>query len=213
MIADVGSESAMYEQGAKGLRLPDFLAKAETIETLNAENGENWEQMNPSDRLKLRPDIMLVDLLKSEAEQCQRSSNKRTRDGHRKPSNDKTKRKIKIIEIGYGSDTRYKEKLAEKQQQHAKLRQILEAEGHEVKKTSVEILPIILGTFGSVFKCCPKALSSVGISPKNQQKLMRKLVDLSCQSHANILKQRRFLERLKKPPDKRPSHRSNMATL
>ena len=74
---------------------------------------------------------------------------------------------------------------------------ILEKEGH-----TVEILPIILGTYGSVYTCLFKALSAVKVEAKVQKQLARKLMEHACTAHSKILKQRRYLEHLKKPPDK-----------
>ena len=201
MIADVGTEDAMQEQGAQSLRLPPFLARAETIEEINEmqNDGEQWEYMDPADRLKLRPDIMMVDISNSQADALLNSTNsvKRSRSGKETVMLRQQKFNVKIIEIGYCSDTRYHDKIKEKQAQHARLCTILRREGH-----SVEFLPIILGTYGSIFNTLNKALDAVKVPRREQDRLARKLVDLACQSHSNILKQRRYLENHKKPPDK-----------
>ena len=49
------------------------------------------------------------------------------------------------MEVGYGSDTRYHAKLAEKYEQHAQLRSLLTSQGRKVT-----YLPVILGTMGSI---------------------------------------------------------------
>ena len=90
--------------------------------------------------------------------------------------------KIKIIEIGYCSDTRYNEKLNEKKEQHARFCKILRKEGHDV-----EFLPVILGTYAPVSTCLPKALTAVGVSRQQQIKLEGKLVVHACNTHCNIL--------------------------
>ena len=87
--------------------------------------------------------------------------------------------------------------MAEKKLQHARLCEILSSEGHKV-----EFLPIILGAYGSVSTCLPKALSALGVPLKEQVKLQNRLVEHACLCHDKILKQRRYLESLKKPPDK-----------
>ena len=105
--------------------------------------------MDPTDRLKLRPDIMLVNVINQEAAglgAAQSYSVKRKRDGQHTALMRQVKKEeltIKIIETGYCSDTRYKEKLKEKKEQHSQLCRILEEEGHKLK-----VLPIILGTQG-----------------------------------------------------------------
>ena len=107
----------MADHGASGLRLPEFLTRAETIQELN-ETDQQCSQMNPADRLKLRPDIMLVGMPASEADilktQATGTSVKRSRDGREtlvNRSSDLQKGyNIRIIEIGYCSDTRYEAK-------------------------------------------------------------------------------------------------------
>ena len=173
MIADIGTEEHMTDLGVQDMRLPDWLAKPEIIEKLNAistteewkdrkDTCEGWSRMDPTDRLKLRPDIMIVNVTNQEAaslHQGPKMSNKRTRSGVQIPIlRDSPIYEIKIIEIGYSSDTRYIEKLQEKEQQHAQLCRILREEGHKV-----DFIPIILGTQGSVFRCSTKAFESLGM--------------------------------------------------
>ena len=114
------------------------------------------------------------------------------------------KLKLQIIEIGLGfiivqtPGTRRSMKRSWLNIiQHAQLRTILQQDGHRVT-----ILPISLGSYKNVFKCFNDALTKVGVQRSAQDKFLRKLVDLACQSHANMLKQRRFLDTVKKPPDK-----------
>ena len=53
-------------------------------------------------------------------------------------------RTVKIVEGGYCSDTRYEEKLQEKEAQHKALEEALKAYGY-----NVTTLPIIIGQSGS----------------------------------------------------------------
>ena len=161
MIADLGTKDAMAEHGADGSRLPGFLARPQTIQKLNETSAEGceWQQMDPADRLKLRPDVMLVDMLASEAEDLEQASHrpsvKRSRQGIETVINrthaPQKKCTVKIVDIGYCSDTRYHEKLTEKRLQHRRLCNILEQEGHKV-----EFLPIILGTYALFSNVCQK---------------------------------------------------------
>jgi len=52
-------------------------------------------------------------------------------------------RKIWIIALGYFSDTRYMDKVAEKKQEHVELCHLLATEGYDVM-----LLPIVLGSAG-----------------------------------------------------------------
>jgi len=63
-------------------------------------------------------------------------------------------RKIWIIELGYSSDTRYMDKVAEMNQQHAELCNLLATEGYDVM-----LLPIVLRSAGTAFKCLKNGLS------------------------------------------------------
>ena len=217
MIADVGSEDYMKDLGAQGLKLPEWIAKSDTIKALNTSLQSSreklattsddvmWNRMDPMDRLKMRPDILLVDKTLEEVESIEikqalkAPAVKRRRDG-REIQGTRTQVvpcKIKIIEIGYTSDTRYQEKMNKKKQQHAQLCKVLMAEGH-----SVELLPIIRGTQGSLYKCSTRALTSLQIPHQAQDRLQRRLCEHSIHSLNKIVKQRRFLENVKKPPDK-----------
>ena len=93
----------------------------------------------PDNKHKLRPDCMVMEFPRD------RPPNKRTREGAFKapPLLNGKPRKVWIIELGYCSDTRYLEKLAEKQQQHEQLCKLLTIEGYDV-----QLLPVILSSAG-----------------------------------------------------------------
>ena len=105
----------------------------------------------PAQRAKLRPDILMI----TPAEQGMPI------DGPRK---------VTLLEVGYCSDTRYKEKLAEKLQQHQTLKQLLVANRHKVR-----VAPIILGSMGSVFKSNEREIMTLGASRTECQHLLVKL--------------------------------------
>ena len=102
------------------------------------------------------------------------------------------------MEVGYGSDTRYHAKLAEKNDQHAQLRSLLSARG-----SKVTYLPVILETMGSTYHSTARALQQVGISQTSTQALLRPLSIHAVTSLHRIVRTRRQLEhlRLKEPPD------------
>ena len=79
-------------------------------------------------------------------------------------------RKIWIVEGGYCSDTRYEDKLKEKEGQHQALQTALEDHGHQVST-----LPIILGVSGSHFHSTTDAFKQLGIGHDAINTLMIKL--------------------------------------
>jgi hypothetical protein len=66
-------------------------------------------------------------------------------------------RKTWLIELGYSSDTRYMD--TEKKEQHAEVRKLLAAEGYDVM-----LLPVVLGSAGTLFKCLDRATKEMDIS-------------------------------------------------
>jgi hypothetical protein len=67
-------------------------------------------------------------------------------------------RKIWLIELGYSSDTRYMDKVIEKKEQHAELCRLFAAEGYDVM-----LLPVVLGSAGTLFKCLDRATKEMDI--------------------------------------------------
>ena len=175
------------------------------IETAKLEHGErSLGIIAPEDRLKMRPDIMMLDITIEEYEALiNRLNRKRGADDADSPQNI-PKQKIVIVEIGYVSDTRYWDKRKAKEQQHKLLCELLRREGHVV-----EFYPVVLGTQGSVFKCLQKAMTALGVSHSDQKILARKLSDHATTALRNILRARRHTEdkilgrKNKEPPDRR----------
>ena len=82
----------------------------------------------PEDRLKMRPDIMMVDLTTYDLSDMEsRAPKKRKAKGEKTtPKEMIGRQKITILAIGYVADTRYDDKYKAKIQQHRSLCQILE---------------------------------------------------------------------------------------
>ena len=76
-------------------------------------------------------------------------------------------RKVWIVEGGYCSDTRYVDKLHEKQQQHQRLEASLRAYGYDVS-----VLPIMLGFYGTIPNSAVEAVHTLGIERKRANKLL-----------------------------------------
>ena len=144
--------------------------------------------MGPEQRFKLRPDILLV----------KREPRKRSRGASR--ANLPGTQTIWIIEVGYCSDTRYREKLQQKMEQHTVLKTILLSKGHTVR-----YLPIILGNAGCTYKSGEQALLDLGISRSNVQKLHTRLMEHAISYLHRIVRTRRQLEHScshpRRPPD------------
>ena len=176
VVADVGTMETLAPLGVHGKRIPKWLLTDAHLDSAG---------FDPKLRHKLRPDIMLVDCTTSELE----------RHIHRpnfviSSQKGKGKRKVQIVEIGYGPDTRYADKLAEKKQEHAELARLLIVQGYDV-----EILPFILGNGGTIYKSCQDTLSALGISRPCIQKTLQKLHRHAVQTLQTIVTHRRILER------------------
>ncbi|MFM7267653.1 MAG: hypothetical protein ACKOZT_03565, partial [Cyanobium sp.] len=103
-----------------------------------------------------------------------------------------------IIEVGYGPDTRWRETLAKKQDQHAKLTEALEAAGWEV-----EVHLIILGRAGTCYTHSLNTMADLGLTKEQATKLLSKLHLHTVTKLREIVIARRRLERHQqgKPPD------------
>ena len=148
---------------ADGKRLPTWLLPGVDPDTLR----------------KMRPDILRIPGLPAHA----------TPGEIRNATLHKGRHKIQIIEVGYCSDFRWKEKLAEKQEQHRGLVQALQAEGWDVEEHH-----IILGSKGTVYKDTLNTLQKLGLSTAQAYTLMVDLNIHAANYLAIIVKQRRQLE-------------------
>lgn len=84
----------------------------------------------------------------------------------------KVKCNIKITEIGYPSETRYREEMEGKKAQHSQLGQIfLKKRGRPHSYFS----PIILSKLSSLYNCSSKALYSLQVHTQSEETLYRKL--------------------------------------
>jgi ribonuclease HI len=131
------------------------------------------------DRLKMRPDILFM-------QGAPDAYAKRT-----EALTDKSGITIHLIELGYGADTRYLEKRAEKQLQHRALETALRSEGW-----TVIVHTIIIGTGGTLFEDLQQFLRDT-LKLKNcaQEKIGRKIIRLTADRALQIVKTRRWLER------------------
>jgi hypothetical protein len=84
------------------------------------------------------------------------------------------------------------DKVMEKKEQHAELCKFLAAEGYDVM-----LLPIVLGSAGTLFKCLDRATKEMDIPNARKKRLYSKLHLHSIHSPQNLSSQRRYLERQK----------------
>ena len=109
-------------------------------------------------------------------------------------------RKVWIVEGGYCSDTRYTDKYKRKETQHIQLQEILKIRGFDV-----QVLPIILGFSGAIYRSNVTALSILGVEHPKAKKLLLKLHAHAVQAQHAIIQLRRRLESMNKH-----KHRSNI---
>ena len=145
-------------------------------------------------RNRPRPDILIVQVTPTEMEHISQRLI-----GTLTPNLGSEPRQIWIVEGGYGSDTRYLEKVAENQRKHAQLRQLLESTGYKVHNC-----PFIMGVGGTVFKSNLDTLTSIGVDKQKSNKLLSRLHIHAVQSLNTIVKQRRLLEHQQGFPRRRP---------
>jgi len=84
------------------------------------------------------------------------------------------------------------DKVAEMKQQHAELCNLLATEGYDVL-----LLPIVLESAGTLFKCLERATTEMDIPNARKRKLYSKLHLHSIHTLQNLVSQRRYLERQK----------------
>ena len=207
VCADVGKEAKVAHLAINHTRVPESIISKHTLGSLGlaAENRD-----------KLRPDALIIECLPQETiEDVLGRADKRDAQGRRKL--DKfihdpksvtpyRPRKAYIIEVGYGAETRYQQKLQEKDAQHSQLRSLLRAEGFADVTN-----PIILGTTGGIFQNQKSLLSQLGVAPDRQKRLNCKLHAHAISFMHGLIKLRRLKEagltqshvpKRKKPPDK-----------
>ena len=99
-----------------------------------------------------------------------------------------------IIEVGYTSELRYKDKMRDKLAQHQKLSSALTQAGYQCK-----ILPIVLGTTGGVFHSNLDSMRQAGLSHERSITTLRQLSKHSRDYMQTIIDLRRRLEKLNPP--------------
>ena len=104
----------------------------------------------------------------------------------------KGKYTIQVIEVGYCTDTRWRAKVQEKQEQHATLMRALTDAGWKVDETAHVV---VLGTCGTVYLSGLQALQRLGLSKQQGEALLEGLSEHAISVMHNMSLARRRLER------------------
>jgi ribonuclease HI len=99
---------------------------------------------------------------------------------------------VQVVEVGYCSDTRWRETVKKKLEQHNDLINALAAEGWKV---SIEPSVIVLGAMGTVYLSGEKALQALGMSPTHSSAVLAELHFTSIEAMTNITLARRRMEK------------------
>ena len=151
----------------------------------------NWllPNLEDTEKRQFRPDILFIPNFRPDGWE--------TNDI---PTHMKAQLTIYIAEIGYGPDTRYTDKLAEKKVQHAHLVQLLRDQGWKVAEPCV----FVLGVGGTIYKSFNETLHNVFQLPTTLiDKLAHQLQRHAVTSANLMVATRRHLERT--DPHSRPT--------
>ena len=97
-----------------------------------------------------------------------------------------------MVEVGYCSDTRWRDKVKEKMGQHKELMGLLKLAGWTVDETPALIT---VGACGAVYQSGLEALQRLGLSTTQGKTLLTKLHGIAIEEMRNISLARRRLER------------------
>ena len=144
-IMDAGTSDTIRVAGAATKRIPPWVLPHVPSDELN----------------RMRPDIMIIDSLPQQptdadiayAHSCT----------------------VHLVEVGYGPDTRWKETLEKKKQQHQRLKEALAQAGW----TNVVEHVIVLGRAGCVYRNAQTTLEQLGLTSAQALKLMHKLTSFT----------------------------------
>ena len=172
-LVDAGTMTDVLNEAANGKRLEDWMLP----------------DIDPAARKKMRPDILRITGLRSNATQEEITAALQQKDKH----------VVQIIEVGYGPDTRWKDTLERKQNQHTKLKEALETAGWKV-----EVHCIILGNAGTMYNHTLTTLQTLGLDKTAAVKLMGELHihTVACLRSIILARRRREHNQGAEPPDK-----------
>ena len=186
MIGDVGSNDKCEGLSFLDNRVPSWLLSDLDLQAAGTA------------RRLVRPDLMLIATTSQHAEALQ-ENRKRCRSGLRhgmlQSGLPGRQLEVQVVEIGYTSEISYASKLEEKMAQHACLVRALEQAGF-----NAQILPVILGTTGGMFKGTLTSLEQLGVPHASAESLLTALSQHAVQHMQAMIDLRRRLERHDPPP-------------
>ena len=192
IIADIGRADLTEHMGVSAKRIPAWLLPDSCLARAN---------IDPADRSRVRPDILLVEMTQSECANYKRGDHRHpelsTIMSHQTTSRTNgsagpQRRKVWLIEGGYTSDTRHLEKLAEKKDQHCSLMNALEDRGLDAR-----LMIFTFGVGGTVYKQSKEDMSQLGVDAAGITKTLKEIHLHSVTTAVAIITQRRILDRQK----------------
>ena len=163
-IMDACKAADLGKHGVSGKRLPGFILPTEESDGLE----------------KKRPDVLRILNLPANPTAADIENATRNKADH----------PVQVVEVGFTQDTRFAEKMAEKQAQHAELVRLLQQAGW-----TVSYHVILVGVAGTVYKSGSRALRELGMGDKDARALLRELHLHALECLYNIVLARRQLER------------------
>jgi hypothetical protein len=169
-VMDACKEAELADHGADAKRILRWMIPA--------------EQVSDADLAKMRPDILRVVGLPAAPteEQLREAADVANREKYR----------VQLIEVGYCSDTKWRDKVKDKLKQHEHLVATLKEAGWRIDEAPHII---VLGAVGAVYMSGLQALQKLGLTEKHGRALLTKLHLDAIQAAHNISLARRRLER------------------
>jgi ribonuclease HI len=167
-IMDACKTCQLEDLGVDGKRLPRFLLPEHLV--------------SDTQLAKLRPDIVRILGLPPAP----------TPDDIAEAVANKEKYTVQVVEVGYCSDTKWRERVHDKVRQHASLMQLLEQAGWRVDKTP---FVIVVGACGTVYQSGLQALQALGVPTTKGKALLAKIHGIAIGALQDISRARRRLER------------------
>ncbi len=142
------------------------------------------EALSDEDLLKMRPDILVVEGLPAAASE----------DDLRAAAVHKDRYTVRLIEVGYCADDKWRERIADKLQQHSRLISALQAAGWRSDNGGKPHV-IVVGAMGTVYESSMHALTNLGLTPKHSREVLRQAHLLAVKELHTISVTRGKLER------------------
>ncbi len=191
-IADIGRAELIEDMGVNAKRIPTWLLPNSCLLVAGLE---------PTDRHKIRPDIMLtgmtnLELMRYNTEGMEHPELSTTISGRRplgsRDGTETRRRKVWVLEGGYTADTRHRNKMREKGLQHTQLMHALQVRGFDAK-----LMVLTFGLGGTVYQQAAEDMRLLGVDMTSMKNMLRAIHLHSVECAVNIITQRRIMDRQK----------------